>query len=391
MARQKRRDEGSVYEYPKGSGRWFAQLTIDGDLIRRRAPTESEAYARLEELRALKRARVNVRDGAQSFEDWLNEWFALIRRQRQPKPRTVEFYRDKLELYIIPGLGGLRLLDIRAADIQRFLNQTQDEIRTTGHDGARTVRACAGIIQEALTLAHARKLIPDNPYSGIVLPKLISKEVIPLDDAQLRAFLDATADTRLAALWACYALLGLRRGEGLGLRWEGYDRTKGTLRIDQQVQRVDGRRLEVGTPKTRAGVRTLPLTRRLRALLDARYDDARAEREMRGLAWTGQGLMFPSEALTPMWPDNLERRFRDIRRAAGLPSTVKLHHLRHTVATLLDECGATQALKDGILGHAARTIGAHYTHARGEAMRRVLQAVEDRVWGEDAGQKSIAK
>jgi hypothetical protein len=48
---------GSVYEYPKGSGKWFAAERIDGRLKVRRAASEQAANAKLAELQELKRKK----------------------------------------------------------------------------------------------------------------------------------------------------------------------------------------------------------------------------------------------------------------------------------------------------------------------------------------------
>lgn len=44
--------EGSVYEYPKGSGKWVAQIYLeDGTSKRRRASTQREAREKLKNFR----------------------------------------------------------------------------------------------------------------------------------------------------------------------------------------------------------------------------------------------------------------------------------------------------------------------------------------------------
>lgn len=355
--------------------------------------------------------------GSQTYAEWLNECYQAKLQRTEPKARSAEFDRGNLERYIIPKLGTLPLLDIRPMHIQRCLDTIQVEIRKqidpkTGkrrYEGTRTVQAVARLIEETLTLAYDRHLMPDNPYSGIKLPKYRRKKIEPMDDVQCQAFYDAARgaldvrpryrdkrgrfkrlpaiDPRLLALWASYLLLGWRRGEGLGVKWSDIDWEKRAIRIERQVQRVDGREIVVSTPKTEDSVRTHPLTRLLLDLYRQRWEDAEAEHALKGVAWTGQGFIFPSSEGTPIWPDNLEGMFRRIRAAAGLPDTIKLHHLRHTLATLIDECGATEALKAGILGHSQKTQSGKYTHARIEAMRVVLQAVEDRLFGGSAAKE----
>jgi len=410
---RRKRGAGSVYESPKGSGVWWAAERIEGRLVRRRATSEQAAEAKLVELQDLKRKRIDIHSGAQSYTEWLSRCHKEKQRLSAPKPRTVEFNRDMIERYIIPGMGGMRLLDIRPTDIQLFLDRLYEEIRTANiskatnkprYDGARTVHAVAAIVQETLTLAFSRHLIPDNPYSGIRLPKYRRKKIVPMTDEQCRSFLLAAAgqldvrprytdgrgrvkrlpaiDPRLYALWAAYLFFGWRRGEGLGARWIDIDWERRTITIAQQVQRVNGKEIIISTPKTEDSERELPFTQGLFDGFRERWDDAQAERKLRGVeGWTEHGLVFPSGVGTPMWPDNLEAMFRRIRAAAGLPDSIRLHHLRHTLATLLDECGCTESLKADILGHAKQTQSGKYTHGRIDAMRKVLQAVEDRILG----------
>ena len=81
---------------------------------------------------------------------------------------------------------------------------------------------------------------------------------MPLTPEQAGAFLAAADGDRLEALYLMTAALGLRLGEGLGLRWQDVDLDGGTLRIRQTVQRVDGA-LIVKEPKTEKSRRTLTL------------------------------------------------------------------------------------------------------------------------------------
>lgn len=399
--------EGSVYDYPKGSGKWFAQEWIDGKLTRRRAPSEKAAEAKLRELQELKEKHIDIHTGAQTVETWMGTFHGIKVRLRKLSPRSINFNLDHIERYILPKIGDMRVSDVRPSHLQTVVDEVYSEIQAGGkYDGARTAQAVGKILQEAFTLAYEKKLVLENPYSGVVLPKYKRKRITPLDDKQLLAFMEAAAgrldkrkryrsidgkmkrlppvDPRFVALWHSYALLGWRRGEGLGARWSALDWGEGTITIDQQVQRVtdpEGKQIViVAPPKTEDSERTLPLPRRLLSLYWDRWDDSQAERELRG--WSIDTLIFPSQAGTPMWPDNLETMFRRIREAAGLPATFKLHHLRHTLATLVDECGATESLKQDILGHAKTTQSGKYTHGRIAAMRTVLQAVEDRILGQ---------
>lgn len=377
--RQGRRPKGSGSIYENKDGSYTAALEIDKHLYRRRAPDRQAAEAKLEELHELKRHQINIGSSEQTLTIWLTTWFTQIVLVRDIKPRTIEFYQAMIEQYIIPALGTIRLCDLRADHIQAFVNALRADIREhTRYDGARTVHGAAGVLSEALELAEQRKYIMNNPMRGVVLPKYTPTTIEPPTEAQVVALLTAAKDTRLEALWYCYALLGVRRGEGGGLRWSSLDWQAGTLRIDTQVQLVDGRPALI-EPKTRAGKRVLPVPDVLLTLLRQHWDTQQTERQRTGLNWKEHGLIFPSDVGTPLWPRNIERQFYALRTQATLPTTITLHHLRHTVSTLLDEAGASEALKAGILGHGTTTITQRYTHARIDAMRRVLEVVAERV------------
>lgn len=54
MAKRRTRGEGSIFESPKGSGDWFAQVTLDdGRQVQRKVSSPKEARAKLKELHNL--------------------------------------------------------------------------------------------------------------------------------------------------------------------------------------------------------------------------------------------------------------------------------------------------------------------------------------------------
>ncbi len=91
----------------------------------------------------------------------------------------------------------------------------------------------------------------------------------PLSIGEARNLLVAIEDERNHVLWTTMLMLGLRRSEVCGLRWEDIDFEKQTLRVAQSVQRFDGKLHELPT-KTRRSNRTIPLPPRVLAALTER-------------------------------------------------------------------------------------------------------------------------
>lgn len=378
--RQRRRQgEGSVY--CDRHGQWWAAVEVAGRVTRRRAPSEQAAEAKRAELVAQNARGVPVEQSGQTLEDWLNTWYTI--KARALKPKTLAEYKRQIECYILPALGRYPIDKIKADMLQAFFHQTQDEIRGAGRfSGARTVQALAITLRQAFGLAVKRRLILYNPMDGVELQVHKPAKVEPPSEAQIAALLAAACGHPLEPLWHLYALLGLRRGEGLGVRWSDYDPQAMTIRIAQQVQSIEGDGRIVGPPKSDAGARVLPVPAAVCALLDQRKAAQLGLRVRRADRWQDNDLIFPNRDGGHLWPRNVEDDFYEIRGRAGQAMT--MHSLRHAVATMLDEAGASEALKADILGHEKATVTQRYTHSRVEAMRRVLEQVAEKVLGRAA-------
>jgi integrase len=97
-------------------------------------------------------------------------------------------------------------------------------------------------------------------------------------------------------------------------------------------------------------------------------------------------FVFSGDALgvTPWFPDSLSRRSRHLCDAAGLPK-VRLHDLRHYVATRLPAAGVDVRTVAGRLGHrnAATTLNV-YSHFVPEADREAAAVLAGLLAGEQA-------
>ena len=154
---------------------------------------------------------------------------------------------------------------------------------------------------------------------------------------------------------------GCRRGEACALRWTDIDLEKAELCIGRSIATVDGRVYEKST-KTHQ-------SRRL-ALDPATVDELRTHRRrMReralqlGTALLADAHVFSDPEGRPWRPDVCTNRFGRLRQGLGL-STVRLHDLRHFVATVLGDGGVPIATISSRLGHrdTATTLNI-YTHA----------------------------
>jgi integrase len=190
------------------------------------------------------------------------------------------------------------------------------------------------VLSAALTRAVREELISRNVARLVELPEWHAGTVRPWTAEEARQFLAVSEPDPLHAAFVLLILYGLRRGEVLGLRWQDIDFGAEAIRIEQQVLRVGGE-MHVGPVKTRAGKHNLPLLKLAREALAAQSITQARYRAAIGSAWPDTDLVFTTRTGRPIEPRNLVRSFRRICEANNV-RLIKLHHIRHTVASLLE-------------------------------------------------------
>src|SRR5262249_50976855 len=146
--------------------------------------------------------------------------------------------------------------------------------------------------------------------------------------------LPAIQGHRLYAAFLTAFMVGLRRGELLGLRWQDIDWTAAVIHIRQTLVRVRDyeamrTRLIFQEPKTAHARRTIPLPETCLAALRQHRARQAEEKLMLGPGYIDHGLVFCQSAGRPMDPNTLDRAFKRALLAAGIP-TIRLHDARHT-------------------------------------------------------------
>src|SRR6185312_6936874 len=161
-----------------------------------------------------------------------------------------------------------------------------------------------GSLHAALTCAVEDETIARNPATAVTMVKRREprqrrkRQAWTVDDA--RWFLESAwhAGEALYAAFVLILVLGLRKGEVLGLTWELVDLDAAELYIGEQLQRVGGQllRREVKTETSEA---PLPLPGLCVTALKIRKQQQDANRTRAGQAWIETGLVFTTRHGTP--------------------------------------------------------------------------------------------
>ena len=79
------------------------------------------------------------------------------------------------------------------------------------------------VLSRALEVAHRRDKVGRNVAKLIDAPSAGDGEIKPLTQEEARRILAAAAKRRNGTRWAVGLAMGLRQGDGIGLRWEYVD------------------------------------------------------------------------------------------------------------------------------------------------------------------------
>jgi integrase len=363
-----RRAKGTGSLVTRGDQRLGCYVTVGGQRVYAWCPRDDNTGRRQEaELRRLLNARDAHRlspDARQTLADYLTQWLAS---RSDLAPTTRSSYQTAITRQIVPGLGGVRLADLTPVAIEAWLTRL-----TSTRPGA-AVKAKA-ILSSALTDAVRLGLLPSNPARSarLVQPPPPTRPL--LDATEVHRLLDAAATERLGALVVCAALLGLRRGELLGLRWVDVDVDARRLVVAVQRRYEVGHGMVEATPKADSR-RVLVLPSQVVDALRRHQCLQATERGSAGRAWVDHGLVFANTRGYPHWQDHTSRLLRRVLVRAGLPHR-RLHDLRHAIITYLLHAGASIAEVQQVVGHRSLVSTARYAHGLPEPSGRSAALME---------------
>lgn len=247
---------------------------------------------------------------------------------------------------------------------------------------ARSVRLTLGRLSAALESAVAEGKIARNPARLVTPPKHTPREQQTWAKAEVGAFL-AVADTdRLAACWRL-SLYGLRRGEVLGLRWPDIDLKAGTVTV-RRARVLAGYTVRIEEPKSRNGIRTLPLDPALVDLLRALRKRQMAEGAAAAPAYEPSGYIAADELGRPVHPEWYSDEFHRVSDRAQV-RRIRLHESRHTTCSLMEKAGVPVSIISAWAGHYSGAFTmATYVHANPEDLAAGRDALAAIYRAEDA-------
>ncbi|MFB9895862.1 tyrosine-type recombinase/integrase [Planobispora takensis] len=441
--------ESSVF-FSESDGYWHGFVTMgikdDGSLDRRHCKSKSEKQLR-KKVKDFEDAREAGRLAQTSRVPTLAEWMEFyldtvctrLVASGKMAPRTLDDYRSKTRVWIVPLLGQHRLNRLLPEHLDKAYGQMHAKGRSTS-----TVLKVHRILSRALSVAVRREKLNRNVATLVDAPAAAETEIEAFSREEARLILKAAEGRRNAARWSVALALGIRQGEALGLRWQYVDLDTGVIRAWFQVQQANFRhgcddphacgakrhKAPCKTPcrahvhrsdcptgcknrkhtcpkhpcgkdcrehaqfcpqrtgggiafRPRKGKRrlTLQCPPELLPVLRAHRETQDLERLVAGDAWQDHDLLFPRSDGTPESRTEDWKEWKRILKLAGVRDG-RLHDARHTAGTLLIEQGVHIRVVQEILGHTRVTTTEKYTHVASPQVQDATARMGAALWGE---------
>lgn len=313
--------------------------------------TQKEVAQKLRQITAEIDAKTYVAPCKLSVTEWMSIWAQdyLV----GIKASTAYLYKRTIELYIDPHLGHIRLDALNAHTVQHFYNELAKPSKPDAAPlSAKSIKNIHGVLHKALNQAVLIGYLRTNPTEACILPRIIRKEMHPLEEDQVAVFLREVQGHPHEYLYKIALFTGLREGELLGLMWDCVDFEKGTILVNKQLRRSQrkGGTYYFSPPKNNKS-RTITPAPYVMKLLQAQKVQQAKQRLKAGPAWEDSGLVFTNEFGRYISYRAIFDSFKRIVKRIGL-SDARIHDLRHTYAVNCIRAGDDIKTVQSNLGHA---------------------------------------
>lgn len=362
---------------PRADGYYHKNFTYEGRRYHISAPTEKELmikYGKM--LQQLADGSLLINQNS-TVAQWAEVWLETYKKGNMTDKAFLT-YQEKLDGYVLPAIGRMKMKDVREPNLQRILNDERG--RSFSH-----VSKLRMVIRGMFARAYSAGIINRDPAANLVLPKTTKGTHRKLTERERAAVLAvADRDEHNACLWVKLMLYcGLRPGETAALQWKDIDFKRGILHVTKAKE--SGKNV-IKSTKTEAGHRDIPIP-------DALLEDLK--RKQRGPFETV--LHQARDMSKPHTESSMRAMWRSFKRLVDIEMGAKVFRLqvvehgepdelynsltpycfRHTFCTDLQDAGVPLNVAKYLMGHQDITMTANiYTHTSDEMVRQAAELTQ---------------
>lgn len=334
-------------------GRYCTSRTINGERIFFYSSEQTEKKATRDIEKQMLEYRGKLERG-KSFQDVADEWEE--EHYKHVQYQTMERYKSYVAR-VKDYFCDCYIKDITGEMISCFYQEMVQKGFST-----KTLKDQASIVKMIMRYALIRRYITSNTADYVDIPKGKPKEErTPLSAKDIEAVKNNVfLDFGKIAFFLLYT--GLRRGEMLALTYGDIDLKNNLINVNKSVEHI-GNKPRIKEPKTKAGVRQVPLPDVLRFIFSGKHKKDE-------IVFSQSGELMKKSYFRNNWLKYC--------KAAGITATP--HQFRHTYATFLFEWKITEKDAQQILGHAdISTTQNIYTHISESRIMQTTKNINEKI------------
>lgn len=288
-----------------------------------------------------------------TLDEYFEEWI-LRKEMTLSKQVTAYRYRQFYRNHLHRRMGARKLRELKRRDVIRLQTDLLEVL------GPSTVNYAIQLLKSILADAAADEIILRNPANKIRRLENTGTAASEtthraLTEEEQAAFLKAAEGNWYYEFFAFLLCTGLRQGEAAALTWGDIDIPGNVICIRKTLTFDRDGHVIIGAPKTRAGIRDVPMNAGIRRVLDS--ERAKLQEMWGAEALTPESRVFPSSiggTLQNSTANIVLRRILNQMKEDGIEiERFSCHALRDTFATRFIEQGGTPQTLKTILGHAS--------------------------------------
>ena len=311
------------------------------------------------------------------YKEYLKVWRHTV------KPASYSNFVNVAEKHILPELGKTKVKDLEIRQIQKFY----DDLIDIDGLGVATAGVYLQHVSKMLREAVHEGIINKNPCERVRKRKRTEKEAIETFHRALSREEQELFESVIVGSWYEWLLRvmlysGCRVGEVLALRWSDVDFQNGTISIKRTITRDQNGNPVIGdSPKTKAGVREIPMTGTLKKCL---LEQRKRNFEIHGKVGKEDIVFLSKIAGNVIDSKQIDYAIKcALRKMPGVEKFTS-HALRDTFATRFLESGGNMKTLQVLLGHASFQMTSDlYAHVMPDTKAEEMERMEKRMKGGD--------
>ena len=293
-------------------------------------------------------------DGEQmTLSNWLDRWYDVFVEKKSDN--TKASYKNNIK-HIKKAIGKYTLRELKKDIVQKFYNDFTAPDEKGKCMSTSMLQRVHTTLNQAVKAAIDQGYMLRNPCTGTDRGEPVVQSRLYCTSEQLIRFLELAKKTEYYLPLLMCSLMGLRRGEALGLKWGDIDwapKDGPRVEIRGQITRDNLNKGNVYKEKLKSSKSRRPMKIPPEVLHEIKiYKRRQSEEKISlGQAYDDAGFVCTLYGGGHMSPNELSRVSKVIFKNARIDPRIHLHDLRHSYATLLRQSGVKIETISELLGH----------------------------------------